>query len=592
MAYLPKPFDLAAILSKARGSELITTPPVLVRYNASIDAAMQRSLSLNANNPERKAAERLLGRPKVIAGSEAFALYGYGIAEKFAAIDGHVYETMSRLTRDNIDTLASLSSSLDQWQHGFWGGLTEHGLYKLGGHLGEVYVAQHLGESGISVDWPKVSNQQGYDQIIAGHEINIKTVADVSQIHRHFANNPDIAAVVPFDAAHIPTDAFHFYPGGTSEQALQNFLDNDVTHKVIVDHSLSHHGVFDQASDASDAALGGGSIVEMHFPWITAAASSWREWRLLSQSKTSIDTAITHVGLDLVGRGGGAAVGGKVGAFAGSILGPIGAAIGGVAGAIAGAVIGGEKTDQIKYASLKEAQSQYKASAAEFSSKARATESKMRDEFKIQERVEQQKLSSLAASSKADLLRRLNDLKRWQQEDAQHLSPEVAKRLIAFPYDELKGCYGALLRSVARNKGWREKLWPSARDIAKQDALIAVEQEIEYLQRLLDRASNGQSLNIADVFSNLARIGVGETTVSISAEILESERKEREEKVRADISKAYQRLSNARSEAFGRLKKYAQELKKSAEEQMRPSVESMNVASEKLKYELGKHGMG
>lgn len=592
LALMPAPFDLAAILSKARGVEVITTPPVLVRYNTKIDATTQRSLSLNANNPERKAAERMLGKPEVIAGSEAFALYGYGIAEKFAAIDEHVYESMTRLSGDNIQTLGSLSDSLMNWKHDFWDGLSQKGLDKFGGHLGEVYAAKHLEASGISVDWPSVSNQKGYDLIAAGHEVNVKTVADVDSIREHFRNYPDIPAVIPSDSAGIPSGAFHFYPEMTSEQALRIFLSDDGSNKIVVDHGLSHHQVFDQANDATDAALGGASIADLHFPWITAATSSWREWQLLSESKTTMGTAFSHVGLDVVGRGGGAAVGGKAGAFAGSIFGPIGTAIGGVVGAVAGAIIGGSKTDEIKYASLKEAQSQYKTSAAAFRYKARAIESKMRDDFKIHERSEQLALTSIAAISKSELREKLDELIRWRQEDAQFLSPEIAKRILPFPRDELKKSRDTLLKSISRQKSRRETLWPSAHDLAMRDALVATEENLDYLQRLIDEANNGDPLLISEVFSNLARIGVGEKIVSLSADILDSERREREGKVREAINNAYQRLASARADAFVRLRKCAIGLKRSAEEQMRPAVESMTESSEKLRVELRKHGMG
>jgi len=588
---MPKPFDLAAILSNARGTGTITTPPVLVRYKDKVDSSAQESLSLNAGNPRRQAAERALGKPEVIAGAEAFALYGYGIAEKFAAIDEHVYESMSRLSGENIDTLGNLSASLVQWKHGVWNGLNEHGLYKLGGHLGEVYAAKHLSDSGVAVDWPSVSNQKGYDLLVSGHEVNVKSVADVHEIHTHFAKYPDIAALVPADAAHIPANAFHFYPGSSSEQALQSYLDSDGGHKVIVDHGLSHDQLYDQAADASDAALGGGSLTDLHFPWITAATSSWREWRLLSQSKTTLDTAIAHVGLDVVGRGGGAAVGGKVGATAGSLLGPIGAAVGGVLGAVAGAVWGGSKTDEIKYSSLKKAQSEYQAMASDFRVKASIAERKIRDDFKALKYYEQQSLITLRTTLKSGLQTRLGELKAWRSGDAQLITPDRAQKIIISVEKELYQFQKVLLKVMETPRPWRQALWPSTGDLAKQDALVAIEDDLQYLRRLQDKTVAGESLNSIDLFANLSRIGVGEKIVAFVAETVESERKQREGQLQADISNAYKTLAAARAGAFQRLGTRAIVLRRDAEAEMRPAVEAMQSVAARLTSELRKHGM-
>ena len=111
------------------------------------------------------------------------------------------------------------------------------------------------------------------------------------------------------------------------------------------------------------------------------------------------------------------------------------------------------------------------------------------------------------------------------------------------------------------------------------------------LKTLLQQVTNGESLEVAQLFSHLARIGVGEQFVLLAAETIECERKKREATIRDAIKQAYKMLADARAAAFARLKLHATKLKRNADEQMHSSVVAMSDASERLVVELRKHGM-
>jgi hypothetical protein len=95
------------------------------------------------------------------------------------------------------------------------------------------------------------------------------------------------------------------------------------------------------------------------FPFVTLIISSTREINLHRNSKTSIESSIKNLTLDVAGTGLGACGGAKAGMLIGSFFGPLGSAIGGVVGGIGGAIGGRVITNDIKRQELNNAVESY-----------------------------------------------------------------------------------------------------------------------------------------------------------------------------------------------------------------------------------------
>ena len=90
------------------------------------------------------------------------------------------------------------------------------------------------------------------------------------------------------------------------------------------------HAATENSIDNVNAAIN----PDLHFPLITLAFSSWREARLLWNEKTTFDRALKHVGMDVIGVGGGAWLGGSVGQPVGGPFAPVTGFLGGDLGCL------------------------------------------------------------------------------------------------------------------------------------------------------------------------------------------------------------------------------------------------------------------
>jgi hypothetical protein len=130
-------------------------------------------------------------------------------------------------------------------------------------------------------------------------------------------------------------------------------LGQQAMESAAVAAAVEHAG---QAVHALDGALGMDGVLG-HIPVITALVSTVRETRLLQSEKTTINSAVKNLSLDLAGTGGGAVLGGKIGVGVGAILGLApGAAAGGLIGAGIGAMAGRLTTNRMKASRLRGAE--------------------------------------------------------------------------------------------------------------------------------------------------------------------------------------------------------------------------------------------
>ncbi len=572
---LPRPYDLGAILLEARTGRSIPSPREGMVYRERNPQSQGAADSQSSKNGGR-----------YIAGGEALALYGVDVAQKMMAIDSHVYGAMSRLAQAQVDNLSDLSAQFQVWDHSAWSGLSDGALSKFAGHVGEVHAATHLNEIGVSVLWPDASNQAGWDLLVGGHEVNVKTIADAAALHQHFDRYPDIAALIPGDAVNIPVGAFHLYPGG-SVAALDNYLSTHEHHAVIVDHSLSHADVVRQAADASDAALGSGSIVDAHLPWVTLATAGWREIKLLRDAQTDVRAAAKNLSIDVAGRGGGAAVGAKAGALVGGLLGPIGAAVGVVIGGVGGAIAGGAVADSIKRKPLEKAVRDYDSAEADYRNQSFTLNGRAKDRYLKVRASEQQLLRSSARAVLGELDNGFQALSKWRS-SVEQLPKEGAEGFFANARCQLATCRQELLVELKRVGLVDRMLWISPHTLSLEYSIAELERAIALLSKV---EAKPDSVSQSELFALLARFGVAETVVRVVVNSIEDERRRRESAYRQRIKRLELDLADGRVQAFRRLAQTVAASIAHLQREIRPFVERAANASETVRFEMGKLGI-
>jgi hypothetical protein len=285
---------------------------------------------------------------------------GVGVWERWSSVDEHVFQAMSHMTHDIVNGFADLLKAVNAKGYAVD---TEGFFNNLKGHVGEWHVMEHFSQADppVSVSMPWASNEPATDMWVDGHAVNVKTVADASRLDvSHFANHPDVAAVIPHDAANIPEGALHFDPAtGFDPSHLQHS-----DHLVVVDHAFSHADVADQTHHAIDVLQDPGPAI--HLPWITMAISGIREGRLLIKGHTDIVRAAKNIAIDGTAVGGGGLIGAKAGGLIGSVGGPVGSVVGAIIGGIAGAIGGRAVANDIKRKPLIDAKAAYDSAMSSY----------------------------------------------------------------------------------------------------------------------------------------------------------------------------------------------------------------------------------
>lgn len=584
VGYLPEPYDLSAICMKLRTGRRVASP---LSGRLQLSGRSERpSSSPKSQSAAGRSAPPWL-KKQFLVGGEAFALYGAETLQRISVLDANAYGAVSHLANQQLDSLADLSSYLGGWKIDLSGQLTEGGLTKLAGHLGETYAAEHLTNAGLEVVWPQASNQAGWDLMVNDHLVNVKTIADAQQLSQHFSQYPDVAALIPGDAANIPAGAFHLHPGG-SVDALSRFFKSHDQHAVIVDHGLSHHDVFEHADQVSDIALGN-SGVDAHIPWITVATSGWREFRLLQASKTDIGSASKNLALDVAGRGGGAFLGAKAGAAIGTALFPgVGSLIGGVLGAIGGAMAGGSVSDKLKRADLEAAMADFQRQKADLDDRSVRLNFEAQSNLRSKKRQLGSELRAAANEEKRQLTI-LHERYRNRRKQLESLSCEEALVLLNQAMLQVNR-YQTSLLSLLEGFGLLERwVFPSVNRVAIQlalDDLVALEAFITEL-----KMSIAGVVSRDKIFPILAQLGVAERLVNDLLKEAEEAGAANKESWLREVKASTLRVAEARVNAFKAMARFVSETVVRIREELQPHVTETQAAADKVLSEMQKLGL-
>ncbi len=254
----------------------------------------------------------------------------------FNSVDAGVLKAIEFSTAEHVNNLASVDSYVDQ--HFFDQPLSsaEGWLHRLEGYVAEQKAAAVLEQAGHHVEFAHLPNQAGWDLLVDGQPWQVKEgVSAAAQVKEFLAQHDGIEVITSSDVA-VQVGDPHVH--GIPE------LDHDLIASSTKD---SLHGMKD------------GFHAGLHFPVITFAFSSYREFKLLYHQKTEIQKVLKHIAVDVAAVGGAGFVGMKTGALIGSFLGPIGAAFGGVVGGIVGAIGGKMGANAVRFASFDQVKAEY-----------------------------------------------------------------------------------------------------------------------------------------------------------------------------------------------------------------------------------------
>jgi tetratricopeptide (TPR) repeat protein len=231
-----------------------------------------------------------------------------------------------------------------------------HALDRLKGYVGEQIAAKDLAAQGCVVSFPDSPTQEGYDLIVDGTAIQVKTTLVESHIRNALEMHPDIPVLAPTELLDTPVAAGN----------------------VIFSPNFSHQLAEDITNDSMEAITDLG--IDLRIPILTVAYVGYRKIKEVCDGKDlqlAMVEGVTEVSCVTVGGtvGGAAgltagtaaaaagvggfvswgsaaavggslaaAIGGKYGAIAGGaaflILGPLGAVAVAAAGTIGGAALG------------------------------------------------------------------------------------------------------------------------------------------------------------------------------------------------------------------------------------------------------------
>ena len=598
-AAIPPSYSIDEIYLKHRQAGKQTSQP-----SSSIDTSTYESAHEGQSEKSIEQAAKSLDsftNSNTLVGAEAAALYGAGIYEKFQSIDAHVYQTMSNLSGVHIDNFSDLSQRFEtKWDYDFWSHRIS-GVSTLKGHLAEPYVAEHLEHAGHQVVWPEVSNQEGWDFIVDGHEVNVKLVTNVGALTKHFHDNPDIAVVVPadLDLGKLADHAFHFNPANSMHGALTDFLASPDSHKIIVDQALSAAAIKDQAIDAADVALGGTGAVEAHVPWVTIATAGWREGRLWYSGKTDLGAAGKNLAADVVGRGGGAFIGAKGGASVGAMIGSVfpgpGTAIGGAAGVvvggISGAILGGKGSSKIKRLDLEKAIESAKLTESELRGLQSELQKKGDAEFARENENQSAKLEKARDVEKSKISQALNRMQQVQETQSK-LSQSEFKVWLLDAHNEIQAKIKATENELKLYGFWKRYLWPNEQVIVLEEISSVLESLSNNVSVASENLIQGNStMQSSSVMKLFADAGILRDRVAEYIHQTEQSRKKYEAEYRAQIEASYVEIIKQRKHAFSVLSELVNKMSAHIREALAPKLKNLEMQIDVVNKEKAKLGL-
>lgn len=264
------------------------------------------------------------------------AVTGYEAFYALSLIDPRVIEAADRVYIADLSDWGELGDWAERITQ--MAPASQQGAFsQLLGHVGEQYVAANLIADGHAVEFPDSVSQEGFDLIVDGSLVQVKTTMSPELIQGALVDNPEIPII-------------------TNIEMASHFGDHP---SVSIDEQLVHADVSEAVEGTVDG-IGSLSEVGLTIPFVTTAVVGFREVRLLLKGWTDLGTAIKYGVIDIAGVAGGGTVGAVVGLVGGGVIGgPIGAAIGKWVGGVGGALIGKMFAQAFKETGLLNARKEY-----------------------------------------------------------------------------------------------------------------------------------------------------------------------------------------------------------------------------------------
>lgn len=585
----PAPYDVGAFALEVRQS-------LSERCRRQGDLSMQDGKVQLPSIPEldieklsREAHQRRGYSAAFLDGS---LLYGGSIVHKHMAVDENIYEGIGKMAGEKFGSFADLSSKVETYEHSLWTGLSDGTLSKVGGHVGESAVADHFNRAGIDVQWPDTSNQEGWDLLLNGHEVNPKTIKNVNQLSDHFDKYPDIPAVVPGDAENIPDDAVEFDPSEGTDEMMEAIASGQ-EELVIVDTELSHEEVMEQTADATDALLGDalGDSLTGGVPLVTLAISGWREAKLQSGDKTDLKSSAKNLLLDAGGTGGGAAAGAKGGAALGAAGGPLGAAAGALLGAIGGGIAGRMASNHVKKKPLRDAVEDLEESQEQLRKTAQREERRCESEFEEARGRKEKRLERKARQYSSEVRESVSQLSEWRVETAQ-MNVDAARKRLEEAIQEVRALQKQLKREYSGP--WfrfRRRFFPTAKVLAVQRAISWAQETEQTLQKKSEEFRRANAVDRASLNELLGRQGLCRNQVLEGISRIERERLKKETELFRQIKKLQEKMGEKRAEAMESLGDFLIELRDQMRKKLKPKMDKVRDRRSKALEEADKLGV-
>lgn len=512
---------------------------------------------------------------------------GLEYAYNWRLVDDRLFKAVSQMTHHAVNSVSDLKAATADWKGNLLADPSSAILAKVKGHLGEWLVHDHLASAGNSVTMAEHVNQPGWDLIVDKVHANVKTVADASTaLHDHFGRWPDIAVILPHDAAHIPDNALHFDPlHAVDVSAL------DHAGGVMVDDALSHVDAAHAVERGFDAAAG---RIHLHVPWITLAVVSFREAKLLEKGHTDLQRAAKNVAVTTVAVGGGGAIGTKIGGVVGTMVIPgLGTAIGALAGGIIGVMAGRSAAQGIKNMPLKSALDAYencRKQAKETEETVIAEFEKKWDVFVGEQhaRLKNERDATIVGAESA--IRGIREgLVR-----AQKMTPGKAGLLLERVRKDLERLVMAAESEVGKRRWWIRLLWPTTESVMAErkaallrDELAMWETERRRMQKCLE-AGEDKTSEVFDLVlvapggkafcrELLIRVGKDRAKAMLAAERI--------------MGEAIGRIVQSRAQVVAALRHEQDVLKQEMQRQIDPVLAQVVLLQEKVFSEMKKAGI-
>jgi hypothetical protein len=452
--------------------EVLGPPPKMDEFNKnSVDSTnsetqaqdnVSRWLNM-ASNPVGKAGG--VGAPTFLGAAADGASPALDYLWTWNKVDEHLFPTIGQLTHEHVENMADLGRAIQHWDSvSQWSSPSAALVAKVKGHLAEWVAADHLQQAGHTVDMPLSSTQAGWDLDVDHVQVNVKLVDHFSSLGKHFAENPDIPVLVPFDSAGIPSDAIHL----DGSHAVDFVAAKEAGATVFVDHALSNADLTTSAEAGLDV---GSGHVDFHIPWITMGISAFREGKLLLEDNTNLGRALKNIAVDTAAVGGGGALGAKAGAAIGTFFAPgLGTLIGGALGGILGAITGRSVANSVKRVPLDNAKAAYDSAVSNYGYHRGRTTAEADRQWTLERQNQSSIVRNIANQAETEA-KSIIEQARISMELAWRLCPDDAKNLLDATEATIKDHIQAMESRIQAVPKWKQILWPSPQFFSDRKAL-------------------------------------------------------------------------------------------------------------------------